>query len=82
MLLDDFKSVIAYVKYLWQLFENILIKGNIEKVPRGIQGEKSSKDTASSGNLVSTIEAYASPKKGDRTWCPEGLALPADMSHL
>ena len=30
---------------------------NIEKVPRGIQCEKSSKDTASSGNMVSTIGA-------------------------
>ena len=29
----------------------------IEKVPRGIQGEKSSKDMASSRNLVSTIGA-------------------------
>ena len=28
----------------------------IEKVPRGIQGEKSRKDTTSSGKLVSTIE--------------------------
>ena len=38
----------------------------IEKVPRGIQGEKSSKDMASSRNLVSTIGAQASPKKGGR----------------
>ena len=36
----------------------------IEKVPRGIQGEKSSKDMASSRNLVSTIGAQASPQKG------------------
>ena len=35
----------------------------MEKVPRGIQGEKSSKDIASSRNLVSTIGAQASPKK-------------------
>ena len=34
----------------------------IEKVPRGIRGEKSSKDTASSRNLVSTFGALASPK--------------------
>ena len=46
--------------------------GKIEKVPRGIQGEKSSKDMASSRNLVSTIGAQASPKKGDGTRCPEG----------
>ena len=36
----------------------------IEKVPRGIRGEKSSKDMASSRNLVSTIGALASPKMG------------------
>ena len=44
----------------------------IEKVPRGIRGEKSSKDMASSRNLVSTIGALASPKLGDGTRCPEG----------
>ena len=44
----------------------------IEKVPRGIPGEKSSKDMASSRNLVSTIGALASPKMGDGTRCPEG----------
>ena len=44
----------------------------IEKVPRGIQGERSSKDMASSSNLVSTTGAQASPKKWDGTRCPEG----------
>ena len=39
----------------------------MEKVPRGITGEKSSRDMASSRNLVSTIGAQASPKKGDGT---------------
>ena len=39
----------------------------IEKVPRGIRGEKSGKDMASSRNLVSTIGALASPKMGDGT---------------
>ena len=48
------------------------IVSKIEKVPRGIQGEKSSRDMASSRNLVSTIGAQASPKKGDGTRCPEG----------
>ena len=38
----------------------------IEKVPRGIRGEKSSKDIANSRNLVSTIRAQASPKMGGR----------------
>ena len=47
-------------------------KCKIEKVPRGIRGEKSSKDMASSRNLVSTIGALASPKMGDGTRCPEG----------
>ena len=42
------------------------------KVPRGIQGEKSSKDMVSSRNVISKIGAQASPKKGDGTRCPEG----------
>ena len=50
----------------------ISIRSKIEKVPRGIRGEKSSKDMASSRNLVSTIGALASPKMGDGTRCPEG----------
>ena len=37
-----------------------------------IRGEKSSKDMASSKNLVSTIGAQASPTMGDGTRCPEG----------
>ena len=48
------------------------LRSKIEKVPRGIRGEKSSKDMASSRNLVSTIGALASPKMGDGTRCPEG----------
>ena len=39
-----------------------VVEGKIEKVPRGIRGEKSSKDMASSRNSVSTIGALASPK--------------------
>ena len=35
----------------------------------GIQGDKSSKDMASSMNMVSTIGSQASPKKGDITRC-------------
>ena len=50
----------------------IMNESKIEKVPRGIRGEKSSKDMASSRNLVSTIGALASPKMGDGTRCPEG----------
>ena len=51
---------------------SLLFQCKIEKVPRGIRGEKSSKDMASSRNLVSTIGALASPKMGDGTRCPEG----------
>ena len=51
---------------------NRLSTSKIEKVPRGIRGEKSSKDMASSRNLVSTIGALACPKMGDGTRCPEG----------
>ena len=52
--------------------DKIKLTSKIEKVPRGIRGEKSSKDMASSRNLVSTIGALASPKMGDGTRCPEG----------
>ena len=52
------------------MFENCQSK--IEKVPRGIRGEKSSNDMTNSRNLVSTIGAHASPKKGKGTRCPEG----------
>ena len=41
-------------------------EAQLRKAPRGIQGEKSSKDMASSSNLVSIIRAQPSPKKGDR----------------
>ena len=50
------------VRYLLALPFYWYLKGKIEKVPRGIRGEKSSKDMASSRNLVSTIGAFASPK--------------------
>ena len=45
-------------------FRSVSIR-KIEKVLRGIRGEKSSKDMASSRNLVSTIEAPASPKMSE-----------------
>ena len=44
----------------------------IEKVPKGIRGEKSSKDIARSRTLVSTIGTQANPTMGDGTRCPEG----------
>ena len=62
----------SYIINLKQVLPCVVIKGKIEKVPRGIRDEKSSKDMASSRNLVSTIGALASPKMGDGTRCPEG----------
>ena len=53
----------------------------IEKVPRGIQGEKSSKDTTSSRKVVSTIGALASPKKGDGTRNGK-RSLPHKLYHV
>ena len=50
---DPIRLGLAYV---------LRVESKIEKVPRGIRGEKSSKDMASSRNLVSTIIALASPK--------------------
>ena len=58
--------------HLLFLYEILALRSKIEKVPRGIRGEKSSKDMASSRNLVSIIGALASPKMGDGTRCPEG----------
>ena len=40
---------------LQKYIHDMLISSKIEKVARGIQGEKSSKDMASSRNLVSSI---------------------------
>ena len=54
------------------MYRHAAYQSKIEKVPRGIRGEKSSKDMASSRNLVSTIGAQASPTMGDGTRCPEG----------
>ena len=71
------------VLYICHVCDTIgsLVLGKIENVPMGIRGEKSSKDMASSRNLVSTIGAQASPKMRDGTRCPEGYALPSDMPH-
>ena len=75
-----FPGVVPTLTWCGQGFMNIdgydtqfcAMMSKIEKVPRGIRGEKSSKDMASSRNLVSTIGALASPKMGDGTRCPEG----------
>ena len=47
----------------------------IKKVPKGIQSEKSSKDTASYKNLVSAIRAQASPKRGTEPGLRKGKRL-------
>ena len=54
----------------------------IEKVPRGIQGAKSSKDMASSRNLISTIGAQASPKKGGRNQVSRRVTVPCWLATL
>ena len=51
-------------------------------VRRSIQGEKSNKDMASSRNLVSTIVAQASPKKGDGIMCPKGKLRCWHSTHV
>ena len=56
--------------------ENINIQCKIEKVPRGIQGEKPSKDKASSMNLVSTIGALASSKNEGRNQVSGRVSVP------
>ena len=56
-------NVPTYMYIIFTVFWRFHINSSkIEKVPRGIRGEKSSKDMASSRNLVSTIGALASPK--------------------
>ena len=68
----EYKIEYEFYILLHKIKEQALKLSKIEKVPRGIRGEKSSKDMASSRNLVSTIGAPASPKMGDGTRCPEG----------
>ena len=58
------------------LNNGLKLRSKIEKVPRGIRGEKSSKDMASTRNLVLTIGALAIPKMGDGTRCPERVSVP------
>ena len=54
----------------------ILGTSKIEEVPRGIWGEKSSKDMASSRNLVSTIGAQASPTMVGRNQVSGRVSVP------
>ena len=52
--------------------EAYFLQSKIEKVPRDIRVEKSSKDMASSRNLVLTIGAQASPTMGDEPGVRKG----------
>ena len=52
------------------------VLGKIEKVPMGIQDEKSRKDPASSGKPVSTIGAQASPQKRGRNHVSGKVSVP------
>ena len=70
-LCENYRYFNLSVAYFDCTFEQWL-QSKIEKVPMSIQGEKSRRDTASSGKLVSTIAALASAKKMDGTRCPEG----------
>ena len=69
---QGYDKPLAHGQQFSEISRSNMAKSKIEKVPRGIRGEKSSKDMASSRNLVSTIGALASPKMGDGTRCPEG----------
>ena len=64
--MDDWAYLFSTGSYL------VTYGSKVEKVPRGIQGEKSNKHMSGSRNLVPTIGAQASPKKGDGTRIPEG----------
>ena len=52
------------------------VLSKIEKVPRGIRGEKSSKDMTSSRNLDSTIGAQASPTMVGRNQVTGRVSVP------
>ena len=54
----------------------LFFESKIEKVPRGIRSEKSSKDMAISRNLVSTTGAQASPKIGGWNQVPGRVSVP------
>ena len=62
--LDLFKHILFWMETMANKQYSVIfyfcvnkLLSKIEKVPRGIRGEKSSKDMASSRNLVSTIGA-------------------------
>ena len=66
----------SFNPWTWPRIQFGWSKGKIEKVPRGIQGKKSNKDTASSRNLVSTIGAQASPKKEGQNQVSGRISVP------
>ena len=52
------------------------LPSKIEKIPRGIQSEKSSKDTISLRNMVLTIGAQVKPKRGTEPGVRKGKSSP------
>ena len=71
MFLDLHRTVFTFLSWLDLLGVALAFWISIpSKNEKGIQGEKSSQDTTSSRNLVSTIGAQSSPKKKDGTRCP------------
>ena len=65
--------IISFISFVRVLCTS---ESKVERGPTNIRGEKSSKDMASSKNLISTIGAEASPKMGDATRCPLGVRVP------
>ena len=55
--LQESKKFVRVGKRVSFLYDPAVAQSKVVKLPRGIQGEKSRKDTASSGKLVSTIGA-------------------------
>ena len=64
--LDFFFNIFSVHLYTQTKKHMCTLLSKIEKVPRSIRGEKSSKHMASSRNMVSTIGAQASPTIGVR----------------
>ena len=79
--IKEAKSILSDVKVEESKIEKVdqqptNVARQIGKVPRGIRGEKSSKDMASSRNLVSTIGAQASPTMVGRNQVSGRVSVP------
>ena len=74
---NKIEAVLIYQSmHRFDAFHRVDIQSKIEKVPRGIRVENSSKDMASSRNLVSTIGAPASSKMGGRNQVSGRVSVP------